>query len=149
MTDIQIRPFHPFDQESARALILTGLADHFEILDPNLNHDLKDIQANFVDRGDLFLVVLDREELIGTGALLRESFGIGRIVRMSVAAHRRREGIGRRLIQELILEARKLNYAKIFVETNDDWFDAIRLYEECGFRPYGYHNGEIHMELII
>jgi GNAT superfamily N-acetyltransferase len=149
MADIFIRPFQSHEQEAARNLILAGLGDHFDVLDPTLNPDLEDIQGNYVDQGDCFLVVVARDELIGTGALIREAPGVGRIVRMSVAANRRRQGIARKLVQALISTGRAQGYSKIVVETNDDWHEAIRLYMACGFRPYDQRDGEIHMELII
>jgi GNAT superfamily N-acetyltransferase len=149
MIDVHIRPFQPQYQKAARNLILAGLADHFEVLDSSFNRDLEDIQGNYVDRGDCFLVVFDGEELIGTGALISEAPDIGRIVRMSVAAHRRRQGLARQLVQELISKAIKQGYTKIVVETNDDWMGAIHLYQVCGFQPYDHHNGEIHMELDL
>jgi ribosomal protein S18 acetylase RimI-like enzyme len=147
MANFIIRPFLPSDQDAAHTLILAGLADHFDILDPTLNPDLEDIQHTYIDRGDIFLVVHESEELIATGALIKEEPGIGRIVRMSVAAHRRRQGIARRLVQELVSSGIKQAYTKIVVETNDDWLGAIRLYEECGFREYDHRSGEIHMAL--
>jgi ribosomal protein S18 acetylase RimI-like enzyme len=146
MSDIQIRPFQTPDQAAVRALILAGLAEHFGVLDPTLNHDLEDIQSNYLDQDECFLVVFDGKKLIGTGALINEAPGTGRIVRMSVAAHRRRQGLAHRLVQELISKATELGYTKIVVETNDDWLEAIRLYQRCGFRPYSQRNGEIHME---
>lgn len=149
MAEIRIRPFQPHEQDAARNLILAGLGDHFGVLDPTLNLDLEDIQGNYVDQGNSFLVAVDGNDLIGTGALIREAPGTGRIVRMSVAANRRRHGIARKLVQELILTALSLGYTKIVVETNDDWLGAIRLYKACGFQPYDHRDGEIHMELDI
>ena len=149
MVDVQLRPFQAQYQKAVRTLILAGLADHFEALDPSLNRDLDDIQSNYVDRGNCFLVVFDGEEIIGTGALINEAPGTCRIVRMSVAVHRRRQGLARLLVQELISKAINQGHKKIVVETNDDWMGAIRLYQTCGFQPYDHRDGEIHMELDI
>jgi ribosomal protein S18 acetylase RimI-like enzyme len=149
MAEILIRPFQPHDQDAARDLILAGLGDHFDVLDFTLNPDLQDIQGNYVDQGNCFLVVVDGNDLIGTGALIWEAPGIGRIVRMSVAANRRRQGIARKLVQELISSGRSQGYKKIVVETNDDWHGAISLYKACGFRPFDHRDGEIHMALDI
>lgn len=149
MTDVLIRPFQPHDQDIVRDLILAGLGEHFQVLDPALNTDLEDIQGNYVERGSTFLIAVEGDKLIGTGGLIREAPGIGRIVRLSVAPTHRRQGIAHRLVRELISTARRLNYTKILVETNDDWQGAIRFYEFCGFRPYAHQDGEIHMQLNI
>jgi GNAT superfamily N-acetyltransferase len=81
--------------------------------------------------------------------LINEAPGTGRIVRMSVAAHRRRQGLARLLVQELISKAINQGHKKIVVETNDDWMGAIRLYQTCGFQLYDHRDGEIHMEIDI
>ena len=149
MTDIRIRPFRPEDQDAVRSLILAGLGDHFEVLDPTLNPDLEDIWESYVARGGCFLVAVTGEKLVGTGALIRESASSGRIVRMSVASDQRQRGIGRLLVQELIATGQRAGYTKIVVETNDDWYGAIRLYKGCGFLQYDHRDGEVHMQLQI
>lgn len=149
MTDVLIRPFNPGDQEAARALILNGLSDHFELLDPTLNPDLEDIWAGYVAQGNCFLAALVGDKLIGTGALIKESAATGRIVRMSVASDQRQRGIGRLLVQELVAAAQRSGYTKIVIETNDDWYGAIQLYRSCGFLQYDHRDGEIHMQLEL
>ena len=149
MADVLIRPFNPGDQETARTLILHGLSDHFGLLDPTLNPDLEDIWASYVVQGDCFLVAVDGDKLVGTGALIEESAGAGRIVRMSIASDRRRRGIGRLLVRELVAAAQRSGYTKIVVETNDDWYGAIQLYRSCGFLQYDQRDGEIHMQLEL
>ena len=69
MTDVLIRPFQPHDQDIVRDLILAGLGEHFQVLDPALNTDLEDIQGNYVERGSTFLIAVEGDKLIGTGAL--------------------------------------------------------------------------------
>lgn len=144
-----IRPFAAVDQEQARALILQGLGEHFGFIDPTLNPDLDDITAYCRARDGYFLVVENRGDLVGTGALILEAENTGRIVRMSVHRSFRRQGIARRLVAELLAEARRRGYGRVVVETNDDWRDAITLYERCGFRHYAHRNGEAHLELLL
>lgn len=143
-----IRSFAPNDQEPARLLILEGLADHFDIIDPTLNPDLQDIEASYLRQGSLFLVVELDKVLVGTGALIAESENTGRIVRVSVAKSHRRMGIGRQITQKII-SAGRLQFTRIVVETNDNWFDAIRLYQSCGFTVYDHRDGELHMMLQL
>jgi GNAT superfamily N-acetyltransferase len=147
LKDFIIRPFERGDQEAVRNLILAGLGDHFDVLNPTLNRDLDDIWANYVAPGDCFLVVDLGGSIIGTGALIRESASVGRIVRMSVSTGKRRQGIGRLLVGKLLAEGSKRGYSTIVVETNDDWHGAIRLYQTCGFEPYDQRHGEIHMRM--
>lgn len=146
MTDVSIRPFRPGDQKAVRALILAGLSEHFERIDPSLNPDLDDILGSYLSKGDCFLVAEYGNTLIGTGALIRESADTGRIVRMSVAVGWRRQGIAYLLVQELLASAQRSGFRNIVVETNDDWHGAIQLYQSCGFQPYDHRSGEFHMQ---
>jgi ribosomal protein S18 acetylase RimI-like enzyme len=147
--EILIRPFESHDQERAYSLILDGLADHFDAIDPTLNPDLHDIETSYLQQGALFLIAELGQELVGTGALIAETECTGRIVRVSVTKSNRRMGIGRLITEKLIQSARLLVFSKIVVETNDDWYGAIRLYQNCGFTEYDRYNGEVHMMLSL
>jgi ribosomal protein S18 acetylase RimI-like enzyme len=147
--EITIRPFQARDQAKAEALILNGLAEHFEKIDPVLNPDLRNIKKSYLNQGSLFLVADSNGDLVGSGALIAEAEDTGRIVRVSVARAHRRLGIGRLLTEELITAACGLRFKQIVVETNDDWHDAIRLYQHCGFTEYDRRDGELHLKLML
>lgn len=143
--NLLIRPFQPEDQAAAHRLIQEGLAEHFDDFDSALNPDLEDIAANYLKRGCLFLIAELDGELVGTGALIAEREHVGRIVRVSVVKDHRKMGIGRLITENLVSAAHQFRYEQIVVETNDDWFDAIRLYQSCGFEENDRRDGEIHM----
>ncbi|MBE2224054.1 MAG: GNAT family N-acetyltransferase [Anaerolineae bacterium] len=144
------RPFSPTDQAAAKQLILAGLAEHWGELDLSLNPDLNDIQASYVDKGGVFIVVeAENGKLIGTGALLPEGENAARILRVSVHQDYRRMGLGRALTAELIEAAHHAGYAKILVETTETWEPAIRLYQDFGFTEVDRYGGDVHMELVM
>ena len=147
--EIAIRPFVAADQAAARALVLAGLGEHFGWTDETANPDLDDIHATYVAPGHRFVVAEVGGELAGTGALVEEAPGVGRLVRMSVAPHHRRRGLGRALVAHLVAEARARGYARLLVETNDDWDDAIALYRRCGFAEERRAAGEVHLALDL
>lgn len=146
MNELTIRPFQPHDQEAARRLILEGLRQHWGFLDESKNPDLDDIAASYA--GGVFLVAYLGGELVGTGALLPEEGPRGepaaRLVRMSVAAHYRRQGIGGRILQALLEQARARGYRRVFLETTATWDDATAFYRAHGFRPLGIRDGDMH-----
>ena len=146
---IEIRPFIPNDQARAVTLILDGLAEHFNTIDPILNPDLNNIEESYLRQGSLFLVAELDDDLVGTGALVTETEDTGRIVRVSVANSHRRMGIGRLITKHLIQEAYRFHFSQIVVETNDDWYGAIHLYQKCGFTEYDRHDGEVHMMIRL
>ncbi|HEX6606780.1 MAG TPA: GNAT family N-acetyltransferase [Chloroflexia bacterium] len=147
-TNLVIRPFTAADQAAARRLILDGLAEHFGWLDETLNPDLDDIAAHYVARGALFVVAEIAGVPVGTGALVAEGPG-GRLARISVAPAHRRRGVGRALVAHLVGAAQARGWPQVLVETNDDWYDAIALYQRYGFREYTRAAGEVHMVLDL
>jgi GNAT superfamily N-acetyltransferase len=146
---IVIRPFTVADQATTRALVLSGLADHFGTLDERMNPDLNDIAANYLGPGSTFVVAERDGEIVGCGALITEAPGTGRLVRMSVMRDHRGRGLGRALVNHLIAVARDRGDRRVVVETNDDWSDAIGLYLACGFRHYDHRDGDVHLDLDL
>jgi ribosomal protein S18 acetylase RimI-like enzyme len=145
--DVTIRQLAPADAAQARALILEGLAEHWGTLDARLNPDLDDIPASYAD--GLFLVAEIGGVLAGTGALIPEEPGAGRIVRMSVAREKRRHGIGRLLLDALLAAARQRGYQRIVLETTATWDDAIAFYRRAGFRSVAERDGDLHFVLEL
>ncbi len=127
---VRIRPLREGEQETARRIVLDGLGEHFGCVDESCNHDLEDIAASYLAAGHPFLVAEDDAALVGTGALIIENETCGQIVRVSVAQAYRRQGIGRALVTHLVSIARQCGLARLWVETNDDWTEAIELYLE-------------------
>lgn len=147
-TTCHVRPFIISDQPAAQQLILAGLTEHFGCLDPALNSDLNDIRSSFLDLGHIFLVAELNGEMVGTGGLLL-SENEGQIVRVSVAGRCRRRGIGRALVRALLARARARGLVRVWMETNDDWEDAIGLYTRCGFREIDRRDGCVFMALEL
>lgn len=146
---VTIRPLRPEEKDVARQLILAGLQDHFGQIDESLNPDLRDIEASYLRAGHAFVVAEADGCIVGTGALMDEEPGVGRLVRISVARYARGRGIGRRLVQHLIAEARARGHRRVVCETNDDWEDAIRLYRACGFTEVTRRDGDVHFALDL
>lgn len=152
MSEVYIRPFLPSDQSAVQAIILAGLEQHFGYIDPTLNPDLTDIWQSYVQPGHTFVVAEVAGQLVGTGALVQENPADnppppvwGRLVRMSVSQPYRRLGIGRALVAHLVQEGEEKGFGRLWVETNFDWVDAIRLYERCGFVEYARDDESVYL----
>ena len=140
----RVRSFRPADQAAAQCLVMDGLRGHFGWLDPALNPDLTDIAVSYEARGHVFLVAETGGAVIGTGALLagdRE----GQIVRVSVDAAHRRKGVAHAVVAGLFAEAEARGMVSVWMETNEDWLDAIGFYRAEGFRPFDHREGCIFM----
>lgn len=149
-SDSTIRPFAAGDQEAAKRLINAGLGERFGVVDESFNPDLDDIGAHYTAHGHVFVVAERGGELVGTGCLMFEPDGAtGQMVRVSVRADLRGQGIGRAVVEHLLGVARARGLRRVWMETNIGWASAIGLYERCGFREYARRDGLVFLERWI
>lgn len=146
-THLTIRPLCLQDQAAARHLILAGLAQRWGQLDPSANPDLDHLYTHYQEA--VFLLAWRAAELVGTGALVSERPGVGRIVRMSVAAAHRRQGIGGQILAALLAAARQRHYHQVVLETTSSWEDAVCFYQDHGFCITGEKDGDTHFQLNL
>jgi len=132
--EIRIIEFDPKYQNDAANLINTGLGDRFGFVDENMNPDLFDINSSYLD--GVFLIALDGELLVATGALLPVTAEEGQIVRMHTHSKFRRFGIATRVLNALEDYAIQQGIDSLFLETNLDWGDAILFYQRNGFLEF-------------
>jgi putative acetyltransferase len=144
---IVIKPFEPEDQQAVKTLILAGLAEHWGTLDLTRNPDLDDIGTTYT--GGVFLVAWLGEQVVGTGALVPRTGGVGEIVRMSVAAGLRRRGVGRLILQDLVKHAKARGLRRVILETTAAWQDAVAFYQRCGFKITHYQDGDVYFALDL
>ena len=75
------------------------------------------------------------EQLVGTGAIKRLDAQHGELKSMRTRASVRRQGLGRRLLQHLLTEARSMGLSRLSLETGTEPYFAAAsaLYEAHGF----------------
>lgn len=141
MSEILIETFTSSDQPAAKALILDGLVNHWGVIDESKNPDLDDIATTYAD--GTFLVVWRDNEIIGTGAFKPHSATQVEIVRMSVKKDLRRQGIGRKILDELLRRASQAGYKEVILETTETWQDVIDFYLSYGFEITHHQDGDV------
>lgn len=144
---LRFSTFQPADQEEVQALILSGLVEHWGVLDPTKNPDLTDIAQTYA--GAHFLVARLEDRIVATGALVPRADGVAEIVRMSVARDLRRTGLGRLLLARLIDQARGTGVKKVFLETTETWSEVITFYLANGFHITHHQDGDVYFELSL
>jgi ribosomal protein S18 acetylase RimI-like enzyme len=144
---VTILPFQPENQIEVKTLILAGLTEHWGVLDPSKNPDLNDIGSSYKDA--IFLLAWQQARIIGTGALVPRPNRTAEIVRMSVAADMRRQGIATQILQELCQQAKAAGYERIVLETTETWDDAIGFYQRFGFKITHYLDGDVYFVLDL
>ena len=152
-----IREFRPGDEAAFRRLNVEWIVRYFGSLERKDETTLSDPQGSIVDGGGrIFFAVRDGQP-IGCCALLAIAAGEFEVVKMGVTASCQRSGVGRRLLQKVIAEARVLGAHRLYLETNQKLTGAIRLYESLGFRhlapervvPSPYARSNVQMELYL
>jgi len=118
---------------------------------------LADPQGTILDRGGRVFLAVRSGQTIGCCALLAISPGEFEVAKMAVAESSRRSGVGRRLLEQVIAEARASGANRLYLETNRKLANAVRLYEAVGFRhipsdrlvPSPYTRANVFMELFL
>ncbi len=87
--------------------------------------------------------------LLGCGALKDLGNGTGEIKSMHTREVLRGRGLGRRMLEHILAEARRRNYSALYLETGsmDAFIPARRLYEAYGFDycgPFGDYTEDPH-----
>ena len=131
----QLRDYQPEDEEAVRTLVLAGLEQRFGVLIDGLNPDLDDLETHYIEQGASIIVVEWYRKIIGCGMLIKEdgSDEVARIVRVSVAREMQGQGLGKVISQRLLEIAKQRGFEQVLVETNSDWYSALKLYMGLGF----------------
>jgi putative acetyltransferase len=128
----------PPDQPDVVALIAALDAYANALYPPESNH-LLDVSALSVPEVS-FLVVRDRGEAVGCGAILRDARGWGEVKRMYVRPDQRGRGVGQRMLAEIEAIARRGGFPLLRLETGIHNTEALALYRRAGFgecAPFG------------
>jgi putative acetyltransferase len=159
--DIVIRPMQPEDLAAAKRVMLTVAAGIFEPDHPAATFvnrhsaalsDVDDYQNQYSPPAGLFLVALDGEEIIGTGAIRRIDGETAELRRMWLLPDYHGEGVGYRLAMELFAFARAAGYRRVRLSTSAVQERAIRFYERLGFYPierYRDTDDEVFLEFVL
>ena len=144
---LTILPFQPESQVAVKALILSGLKEHWGFLDESKNPDLDNIARSYANA--TFLVAWLDDEIVGTGAFVPRSEKQVEIVRMSVKKELRRQGIGQQILSELCKRASQNGYKEAILETTETWQDVINFYLNYGFEITHYEGGDVYFKLKL
>jgi GNAT superfamily N-acetyltransferase len=106
--------------------------------------------------GQVFLVYVNGEA-VACVALIPTGNGVYELSKMAVAPHLRGLGIGRKLLEYTIAQARQLGAKSLFLGSSTKLKNAVHLYESFGFRhvppdrlpELKYRRADVFMELPL
>lgn len=145
MTALDIRRYREADAERVRDLHVAAMREYDAFAESaDLDADLRDVTASYLDAGGEFLVGTDHKTIVAMGAfrpaegyLPKFVDGLGdapaTVKRMRVAPDRQREGCGQRIYDELESRARDRGFTEFVLDTTAEQSAARGFYEGNGF----------------
>ena len=134
-TAVDIRSFQPgtADAKAFRSLneewittFFTMEARDFEILG--------DPETSILKHGGHIYMAYLGQEAVGCFALERMGGDVYELSKMAVTPHLRGQGVGRRLLEFAIQQARAFGAKSLFLGSNTKLANAVHLYESVGFQ---------------
>ena len=129
---IMIREFQPGDEAAFRRLNEEWILRYFA-MEPKDEESLSNPRGILEGGGKIFFAIRDGEA-VGCCALVAMRGDEYEVAKMAVTASCQGAGVGRRLLERVIAEARSLGATRLSLETNSELVTAIRLYESMGFQ---------------
>jgi len=126
------------DCEQVRNLVFAVLGEYHLKPDPACTDaDLCDIEQSYFKRGGVFYVLEAKGgSIVGSYGLYSIDSATCELRKMYLHRDHRGKGLGRRLLEHALAEARRLGFKQVTLETASVLKEAIRLYEAYGFQPY-------------
>jgi ribosomal protein S18 acetylase RimI-like enzyme len=131
-----------------------GASLGFELCFQDFDRELAALPGDYAPPSGALLLAREGGEAAGCVALRRLEAGICEMKRLYVRPAFRGKGVGRKLAEAAVAEARRLGYERMRLDTVPAMKEAASLYLSMGFRetePY-YENpieGATYMELTL
>jgi len=106
----------------------------FNLCFQNFEQELADIQVQYGAPNGCLLLIKNGEEAVGCAGVRRWKDDIAELKRMYLQPRTRGMGLGKKLLESALENARLLGYSKIRLDTLPTMQAAIALYREFGFQ---------------
>lgn len=160
---INIRPIQAHQIEDAKYVISAvaqrifvpekTVQDFYDVLEEEKElRDVDNFQKEYVENRGLFLVVLDEEKLVGTGAIKQLEKNIAELKRLWLLEEYHGQKIGYQVVSQLLDFARAHGYEKIRLQTSQKQDRAVHFYTRLGFYEipsYRESMDDISMEMSL
>jgi putative acetyltransferase len=136
--NIRIREARNADSDEVKELVFGVLNEYGLESDPlRTDSDLDDIESTYFESGGIFYVLEDdARSIVGTAGLYAVDGSTCELRKMYLEKRYRGLGIGKELIEVVVIKAKELGFHVMVLETASVLKEAIRLYTNYGFREY-------------
>lgn len=151
---VEIITYQPEYQAAFKQLNVEWIERYFRVEPADLKA-LDQPEEYILQRGGYILLARYQDRIVGTCALLLLEDGSFELAKMAVSPTAQGLGIGFRLGEAAIVQARRLGARRLYLESNTKLVPALQLYHKLGFRktvagqPSPYERCNIQMELLL
>jgi len=131
---VEIRSLAPDDDATAFRTLNEEWITRYFTLEAKDHETLNDPVNSILLKGGHIFMAYAGAEAVGCVALIPMREGVYELSKMAVSPHLRGRGLGRRLLQHAIAQAKCIGAKSLFLGSNTRLQDAVHLYESVGFR---------------
>lgn len=158
---LEIKPIESRQIEEVKELILTVCQEIFQVdratilsVEENFFADLDNIQEHYLNNRGIFLCLLDKHKVVGSGAIRYLENDICELKRMWILKDYRGKGWGKKIAEKLIVFAQNKKYKRVRLDlaNAEKQKQAIAFYKSLGFYSIPRYNSspcQIFMEKTI
>jgi putative acetyltransferase len=154
---VEIRSLRAGEDMTAFRTLNEEWITRYFVLEAKDRETLGDPEKTILRKGGQISMAYLGLEAVGCVALIPMGDGVYELSKMAVAPQFRGLGIGRKLLQHAIAQARTLGARSLFLGSSKKLPDAIHLYESVGFLhvppdklpPMPYARADVFMEMAL
>lgn len=126
----------PREWDEARRLVREYAASlNVDLSFQNFDRELHHLTTEYAPPTGAFLLAEDSGQYVACIAVREFSAGVGEIKRLYVTPAARGRGLGRLLVERIIVVAREIGYGSLLLDTLPFMKEAQSLYVALGFKP--------------
>ena len=133
LSEIEIRPLEIGEDGTAFRLLNEEWIARYFVLEKKDCETLGDPENTILRKGGKVFMAYSGGDAVGCVALIPMGDGVYELSKMAVAPRMRGRGIGRRVLEHAIAQARELGARSLFLGSNSVLKNAVHLYESIGF----------------
>jgi putative acetyltransferase len=155
--DIEIGPLKSDEDATAFRTLNEEWITRYFTLEKADRETLGDPESKILQKGGRIFMVHAGQEAVGCVALIPVGDGVYELSKMAVSPQLRGQGIGRRLLEYAIVQAKQMGAKSLFLGSSSLLTNAVHLYESIGFRhvpaeripPMPYRRADVFMEMPL